>query len=84
MKAADLQPGEAVLCVNLNNGNRFETYLIKGTKEGEVLLNGGAARLGEIGDEFLLLFFAYLEPDEVNYHKPRIVYIDDRNRPRGR
>ncbi|HIE05436.1 MAG TPA: aspartate 1-decarboxylase [bacterium (Candidatus Stahlbacteria)] len=84
IKTADLKPGEAVLCVNLSNGSRFETYLIEGEKDGEVLLNGGAARLGEIGDELLLLCFVYLEPDEVDYHKPKILYLDDRNRPRRR
>ncbi|RKX70438.1 aspartate 1-decarboxylase [candidate division WOR-3 bacterium] len=77
-------PGEAVLCVNLNNGARFESYIIEGEKDGEVILNGGAARLGEIGDELLLLFFSYLREEEIKDHKPKIVRLDDRNRPCGR
>ena len=81
IKYCDIKPQESVLVVNLNNGVRFETYVIVGEEEGEIILNGGAARLGEIGDELLLLFFYYLEADEADYHKPRIIHLDDRNRP---
>ncbi len=76
---AGLKPFESVLVVNINNGARFETYLIHG-KKGEVILNGGAARLGEIGDKLIILAFAYINEEELNNFKPKIIIFDEKNR----
>lgn len=78
MKKTDLKPYEAVTVVNINNGARFETYLIPGNK-GEVLLNGGAARLGEIGDKLIVFAFAYIDEKEVGSFKPKIIIFKERN-----
>jgi aspartate 1-decarboxylase len=79
LKAAGLLVGEKVHVVNLNNGNRFETYLIKG-KAGEVCLNGPAARLGVKGDKVIVIAYALAEPAEAAAYKPNIVFVTDSNR----
>lgn len=81
LKAAGLIAGEKVHVVNINNGNRFETYLIKG-KKGEVCLNGPAARLGLVGDKVVVMAYALAEPKEASRIKPAIVAVDDKNRIR--
>ncbi len=63
--AADMVPGERIQIVNKNNGNRFETYLIEGENNGEVLLNGPAARLGYPGDEIFVISYAFYSDDEI-------------------
>ncbi len=78
MEKAGLLPYEAVTVVNINNGSRFETYLIPG-KEKEVILNGGAARLGEIGDKLIVFAFIYLDEKEAVAFKPKIILFDNNN-----
>jgi len=78
MKQADLKPFEAVWIYNVNNGARFETYLIEG-KEGEVVLNGAAARLGEIGDKIIIKSFAWVEESELSKFKTTLVFLDEKN-----
>jgi len=78
MEKAGLLPYEAVWIYNLNNGARFETYLIPGGK-GEVILNGGAARLGEVGDELIIVAYAWLEDKELPYFKTRLLYLKEGN-----
>lgn len=78
IKEAGLSAGERVLVVNLASGERFETYLIE-REEGVCSLNGGAARLGEIGDELIVMAFAYLDSSETV--APRIVKVDSNNNP---
>jgi aspartate 1-decarboxylase len=73
-----LAAGQMVLVVNLDNGERFDTYLIE-TEEGICTLNGGAARLGEVGDRLIIIAYAYLEPGEVL--APRILKLNQRNLP---
>ncbi|MFN3550414.1 MAG: aspartate 1-decarboxylase [Endomicrobiia bacterium] len=65
LKKANIKPYEVVLVINLNNAERFETYVIP-AKEGSkvVSLQGGAARLGEIGDELIIMSFCYLEENK--------------------
>ena len=65
--------------VNLNNGERFETYVIEG-KPGEVCLNGPAARLGLTGDIVIIIAYAYADP-ETETVTPKIVHVDANNRP---
>ena len=79
LRAAGLIVGEKVQVVNLNNGSRFETYLIKGTA-GEVCLNGPAARLGQVGDQVILIAYAQAEPEEAATFKPKIVLLDEQNK----
>ncbi len=76
MNAADLIPGQVIQVVNLNNGSRFETYLIEG-EDGFCVLNGGAARLGEVGDRLIVMAFVYLEGSET--FEPRIIKVDSNN-----
>ncbi|MEX2689606.1 MAG: aspartate 1-decarboxylase [Candidatus Njordarchaeum guaymaensis] len=78
MKQAGLKPYESVLVVNINNGSRFETYLIPGDKS-QVILNGGAARLGEIGDKLIVLAFIYLNENELPSFKPKIILFNEKN-----
>ncbi len=82
MKAADLLPFEQVSIVNVNNGERFETYLIEGPAgSGVVCLNGPAARKGAVGDEIIIISYGQFEDsEELRYFEPTIVHVDKRNR----
>ena len=82
LAASGIRVFEKVQVVNLNNGERFETYVIEG-KPGEIGLNGPAARLGLVGDEVIILAYAELDPDREPIPEPRIVHVDARNRPRA-
>jgi len=93
MRAADILPGELVQVVNVNNGSRFETYVIAARAgSGACVLNGAAARLGEIGDELIVMSLAWLAESESRQHRLTRVNVDhrnrirksDRNSPRGR
>ena len=80
MKAADLVPNERIQVVNINNGARFDTYLIEGVAgSGEVCLNGAAARLGEVGDLVVLIAYCQLPESEVASFTPTIVHVDENN-----
>jgi aspartate 1-decarboxylase len=79
MEAADIREFEQVAVLNLNNGERFETYAIKG-QPGEVTLNGAAARLVVPGDRVIILTYADYEEAELAGFKPLIVHVDARNR----
>ncbi len=79
LKAADILPFEQVTVLNLNNGARIETYAIEGT-EGQVCLNGAAARMAEVGDLVIVLSYVDLEDAELADHRPAIVFVDDENR----
>ena len=81
IEAAGMIVGEKVQVLNLSNGARFETYLIKGTR-GEVCLNGPAARLGQRGDRVIVIAYALLTPEEATAFEPSVVLVDDANRPR--
>ena len=73
---------ELVQVVNLNNGNRFETYVIEGKRgSGEVMLNGPAARLGLPGDLVIIISYAVMTPEEAERFVPKIVLVDSKNRP---
>lgn len=80
MKASNIKEFEKVLIANINNGNRFETYVIKGKfGEKKIGLNGAAARLGEIGDRIIIMSFALLDEKEEENFKPQIVFLDKEN-----
>ena len=69
MKAADIVPNEQVAVYNLMNGARFETYAIEGT-EGQICLNGAAARLAQVGDLVIIVTYVDVEDDEIPLHQP--------------
>ena len=80
MEAANLVPFEKVEVFNINNGNRFSTYVIPGTRySGECILNGAAARLGHSGDLIIIVSYADVDDEELNKFKINLVYIDEEN-----
>ena len=83
MEAAGMLPHELVQVVNLNNGARFDTYLIRGKQRGsgEVILNGPAARLGYVGDEVIILTYAAMDEESASSHIPVVVQVDSDNSP---
>lgn len=85
MDAADLLSGEQVHVLNVNTGSRLVTYVIEApVGSGTVMLNGPAARLGEVGDVVVILAYGHY-PDEVARQlKVRIVHVDARNAPVSR
>ena len=83
MQAADLVPYEQVQVVNLNNGERFETYCIEGAPgSGTVCLNGAAARLALVGDKIIIISYAQAADEELREHVPKLVFLDEQNRIR--
>lgn len=81
MEAADLLPGEQVHVLNLNNGQRFITYVIEGPKDsGCIVLNGPAARLGAVGDRVIVLSYCALPAEAAAQHRPVVVRVDQSNR----
>ncbi len=77
--AAGLREFEKVDIYNCNNGNRFSTYVIFG-KEGEICLNGAAARLVHRGDLVIIAAYASMDEKEASQHKPNLVFVDEKNR----
>jgi aspartate 1-decarboxylase len=81
MEAADIRPYEMVQVLNINNGERFETYAIVGKKNsGEICLNGAAARLGLVGDKVIILSTCVLPDGETQEFMPKIVFVNDKNK----
>ncbi|TNE80022.1 MAG: aspartate 1-decarboxylase [Bacteroidetes bacterium] len=81
MDAANIIENEKVQIVNVNNGQRFETYVIKGRKgSGEVCLNGPAARLAEVGDVIIVISYARMDFEKAKTFKPWIAFPDENNR----
>lgn len=82
MEAADLLEFEQVHIVDIDNGARFETYVIEGPRgTGTVCLNGAAARLVQPGDKVIVISYAVMDETELEGHTPRIVLVDDKNVP---
>lgn len=81
MEAAQLIPGELVQIVNNNNGERLETYVIRGERgSGVICLNGAAARKAEVGDILIIISYGYMTPEEAKAHEPVTVFPDENNR----
>jgi len=81
LKAADLLDHEDVQVVNVNNGERFNTYVIPGPKgSGVIQLNGAAARRGHPGDLVIIISNGVYDEAEAARHVPRVVFVDERNR----
>ncbi|MDR1520194.1 MAG: aspartate 1-decarboxylase [Planctomycetota bacterium] len=79
IRLAGLCEYEKVLVANVANGNRFETYVITGT-EGEITLNGAAARLGQAGDKVIIMAWVGMDASEAAGFRPRLVMVDEGNR----
>lgn len=81
LDAANILPGERIQIVNNNNGERLETYVIKGERgTGTICLNGAAARRAEVGDIVILISYAYMQPDEIKDFKPITIHVDENNK----
>ena len=79
MEAADIREYEQVHVLDVTNGRRLITYALAGG-EGEICVNGAAARMVDVGDQVIILSFGGLVPKEWPGHRPAIVWVDDQNR----
>ena len=80
MDAANLIAGEKVQVVDNNNGERFETYIIKGERgTGSICLNGAAARKVQVGDTVIIIAYAMMDMEEAKTFKPCVVFPDELN-----
>lgn len=81
MEAANFIEGERVQVVNNNNGERLETYVIKGERgSGVICLNGAAARRAQVGDVVIIISYAWMEMEEAKQFVPSVVFLDEKNR----
>jgi aspartate 1-decarboxylase len=79
MDAANIIPGEKVQIVNINNGERLETYVIEGERgSGEITLNGPAARKVQKGDIIIIISYALMDIEEAKNFKPTVIFPDER------
>ncbi|MFE9279555.1 aspartate 1-decarboxylase [Paenibacillus glucanolyticus] len=84
MDLADIYPNEQVQIVNVNNGSRFETYVIAGERgSGNICVNGAAARLVHEGDIVIIIAYGLIENGESKKLKPKVVVLGERNVPTG-
>lgn len=82
MEAAGILPHEKVHVFDVDNGARFETYVIEGTHgAGDVVVNGAAARLVVPGDRAIIVAYGEMEEAEARRHRPKVVLVDEANRP---
>lgn len=81
MEKVGLVPYERILCSNMANGNRFETYAIPGRRgSGDIILNGAAARLGRKGDRLTIMSFTCVASSRAKRWKPRVIVLGQGNR----
>jgi len=81
LDAVDLHPYERVMVYNINNGERFDTYAIEGQPgSGVIGLNGAAARKGLIGDQIIIVSYAFFSEEELNNYRPKIVLLNKSNK----
>ncbi len=81
MQGANIIENEKVQIVNVNNGERFETYVIKGEKDsGTVCLNGPAARKVQVGDIIIIVSYGTMDFEDAKNHTPQIIFPDINNR----
>ncbi|MCI8668538.1 MAG: aspartate 1-decarboxylase [Lachnospiraceae bacterium] len=81
MEAAGILEYEQVQIVDIENGNRFETYVIAGEREsGMICLNGAAARMVQTGDRIIIMCYGAMTPEEAKTHTPKVVFVDGNNR----
>jgi len=81
LRAAGMLPYEQVMISNLNNGERFETYVIPGPSgSGTICLNGPAAHKGKIGDRLVIFCYELYNEEELKRYQPKIILVDGKNR----
>ncbi len=81
MEAAGIYEYEKVQIADVDNGNRFETYVIAGEKgSGMICLNGAAAHMVSLGDKIIIMCYAQMTPEEIKDNKPKVVFVDDDNK----
>lgn len=81
IEAAGMLPYEQVMISNLNNGERFETYIIPGKKgSGTVCLNGPTARKGMVGDKVIIFCYELYNEEELKKHKPIVIKVNEKNK----
>lgn len=81
LEAANILEGERVQVVNNSNGERLETYTIKGERgSGVICLNGAAARKAEVGDTVIIISYAWMTPEEAKEFEPSVAFPDENNR----
>jgi len=81
MDAAGILEYEQVYVADIDNGNRFETYVISGERgSGVICLNGAAARLVGINDKIIIMAYCQMDPEEAKEHKPVVVFVDEKNK----
>ncbi|MDD3140024.1 MAG: aspartate 1-decarboxylase [Lachnospiraceae bacterium] len=80
LDAANILEYEKVHIVDINNGNRFETYTISGERgSGLICLNGAAARCVQVNDKIIIMAYAQMTSEEAKEHKPGVVFVDEHN-----
>ncbi|MBE0491198.1 MAG: aspartate 1-decarboxylase [Sulfurospirillum sp.] len=80
MQAAHLRVGQKVEIVNINNGERFSTYVIQGVYgKRDICLNGAAARKAHVGDKIIIISYASMNEEELENFKPAVVLVDEHN-----
>ncbi len=80
LDAADMRVGQKIDIVNINNGERFSTYIISGERgKRDICLNGAAARKVHKGDKIIIIAYASMDVKEADVYKPKIVILDDDN-----
>jgi len=77
LEASKMRVGQKVEILNINNGERLETYVIRGKRgSGEICLNGPAARKAAVGDVIIIISYAFLTPEEARSFRPALVFPD--------
>ena len=80
LDAANIKEYQKVEILDINNGERFQTYAIKGERKSKIFcVNGGAARKVQKGDKVIIVTYGYFSEEELKNHKPVIIQIDDNN-----
>lgn len=75
-----MRVGQKIDIVNINNGERFSTYIIPGERgKGDICLNGAAARKVQVGDKIIIIAYASMTPEEADNHVPKILILEDDN-----
>lgn len=81
MKESKIKEWQKVDILDINNGERFHTYVIKGKADsGMICLNGAAARCVQVGDKIILMAYCDLDTEEVKNHKPKVVFVNEENK----
>ena len=81
MREAGIVEYEKVAIADIDNGNRFETYVITGEEDsGIICLNGAAARCVNAGDKVIIMAYAEMTPEETQTFKPAVIFVDEQNK----